>query len=71
MLYRVRNAYEPEKMKISKKLHLWRSHIDESCDCQSNQGKGRPSKKTGEQRKGEEASAKKNYPIPLCVLAEN
>ena len=36
-------------------------HSDENCDCKSTkQGKGRPSKKTCEQRKGEEAAAEKN-----------
>ena len=56
LLYRARNATEPEKIEVSKKLHSWRSHA-ENCDCQSKQGKGRPSKKTCEQRKGEEAEA--------------
>ena len=60
MLYRVRNAMEPKKIEVSKKLYSWRSHSDENCDCQSKQGKGRPSKKTCEQRKGEEAPAEKN-----------
>lgn len=60
MLYRIRNATEPEKIEVSKKLHSWKSHSDENCDCQSKQGKGRPSKKTSEQRKGEEAAAEKN-----------
>ena len=34
MLYWVRNASEPEKIEVSKKLHSWRSHSDENCDCQ-------------------------------------
>ena len=59
LLCRVRNATEPEKIEVCKKLHSCRSH-DENCDCQSKQGKGRPIKKTCEQRKGEEAAAEKH-----------
>ena len=60
MLCRVWNATEPEKAGVSKKLHSWRTHSDENCDCQSKQGKWRPSKKTYKQTKGEEAAAEKN-----------
>ena len=60
MLCRVRNATELEKVGVSKKLHSWSTHSDENCDCLSKQGKWWPSKKTCEQRNGEEAAAEKN-----------
>ena len=56
----MRNATEPEKIEVCKKLHSWRSHSDENCDCQSKQGKGQSSKKTCKQKKGEEAATEKN-----------
>ena len=30
MLYRVQDGTEPEKIEMSKKLHLWRNHIDKN-----------------------------------------